>query len=63
MTNVETQNTPTNTTVTKSPVDMEENKDLINNMKAIWENTIAASQSGDLNSSEQGTFVGYVLHG
>lgn len=55
MTNLETQNSPINTTNTnKSPVELEENKDLLNNMKAMWENTLAATQSGDFNSSEQG---------
>lgn len=55
MTNIETQNTPMNVQAThKSPVEMEENKDLMNNMKAIWETTLAASQTSDLNSSEQG---------
>lgn len=56
MTNAEAHNNTTInvSTTNKSPVEMEENKDLMNNMKTIWENTIAATQSGDLNSSEQG---------
>lgn len=54
MANVETQNNPENITTNKFSIKMEDNKDLMNNMKAMWENTLATTQTSDLNSSDQG---------